>query len=123
MDLNKSDKILFLIIIIVFIISLYIIFSHDSSGSNALVYKNGEVILEIDLNLDEQLYEVEGENGTVRILAGNGKVKVIEEKSPYHICSKQGYITKSYETIVCLPNKISIEISNNKKSQVDTVVK
>lgn len=123
MTLNKSDKILFLIITIVFIMSMYIIFKNKSDGNRALVLKNGEIILEIDLTLEEQEYIVNGENGPVRILAGNGKIKVIEEDSPYHICSKQGYISASYETIVCLPNKISIEISNKIDDKIDTVVK
>lgn len=123
MTLNRSDIILFITIGTIFIISLFWIFSKNTIGNIAKVYKNGEVILEIDLTLDEQEYSVIGENGIVKILAGNGKIKVVEEKSPYHICSNQGYISASYETIVCLPNKISIEISNDKKAEIDTVVK
>lgn len=124
MILNKSDRILFLIIFLIFIVSLYFIFTKKDNGNIAKVLKDGKVILEIDLTLPEKEYKVEGANGTVRILAGNGKIKVIEEDSPYHICSKQGYISSSYETIVCLPNRISIEISNEVNDElIDTVVR
>lgn len=123
MILNKSDKILFIIIGIIFVISIYLVFNKNNNGNVAKVLKNGEIILEIDLTLDEQEYVVDGVNGPVKILAGNGKIKVIEEDSPYHICSKQGYISSPYETIVCLPNKISIEISNKIENKIDTVVK
>ena len=70
---------------------------------------------------EEQTYEVKGYNGPVYISAGNGKIKVEDEDSPLHLCSKQGYITKSYETIVCLPNKIVVKIEN--KSDIDTIIK
>ena len=54
-------------------------------------------------------------NGNVKIKAGNGRIKVIEETSEKHLCSKQGYIEESYETIVCLPNKIVIKITSGEK--------
>ena len=65
--------------------------------------------------------KAEGYNGKVKIVVNNNKIKVSEEKSPKHLCSKQGYISKTYEQIICLPNKIVIEIKDN--DTVDTVVK
>ena len=62
-----------------------------------------------------------GYNGEVVIFAGQGKIKIEEENSPLHLCSKQGYISASYETIVCLPNKITIKIEAI--DSLDTVVK
>ena len=50
----------------------------------------------------------------------NKSAKVVEEKSPLHLCSKQGYISKSYETIVCLPNKIVIKLESN--DDLDVIV-
>ena len=43
----------------------------------------------------------------------NGKVKVLEENSPKHLCSKQGFIENTHESIICLPNKIIIKIEDN----------
>ena len=50
----------------------------------------------------------------MKIEVKNKKIRVITENSPLHLCSKQGFISKSYETIVCLPNKIVIKIENDK---------
>ena len=33
--------------------------------------------------------------------------------------AKQGYISKSYESIICLPNKIVIKLENN--SDIDVI--
>ena len=44
---------------------------------------------------------------------------MLKEDSPLHLCSKQGYISKSYESIICLPNKIVIKLENN--SDIDVI--
>ena len=80
------------------------------------------MILKIDLSEDEKIYEVEGYNGPIIIKAGNGKVMVEEEDSPKHLCSKQGYISKNYESIICLPNKIIVKIET-KDGNIDTIIK
>ena len=58
-------------------------------------------------------------NNDVRIKVKNKKIKVLKEDSPLHLCSKQGYISKSYESIICLPNKIVIKLENN--SDIDVI--
>lgn len=120
MKINKHDIIL--IIVIVCISSVVIIINNLKSkqGTNALVYYDNKLIKKIDLSIDKT-YNVKGYNGNVKIIVKDNKIKVDEEKSPLHLCSKQGYISKSHETIVCLPNKIVIEIDS--KKIVDTVVK
>ncbi|MGE5455603.1 MAG: NusG domain II-containing protein [Ignavibacteriales bacterium] len=121
--MNKKDTTL---IVIVLAISIIIIFGYklfEKDGvKNALVYYKDNLILTIDLTIKEKkAYYVNGYNGKVKILAGNGRVMVDEENSPLHLCSKQGYISKSYETIVCLPNKVIIKIDNI--DELDAIVK
>lgn len=120
--MNKQDKLLILVLLIVVII-LLLIFKLNEKKDNllAVVYYENNKVLTIDLSKDEDVYYVEGYNGNVKLIAGNGKIKVDEEESPLHLCSKQGYITKSYESIVCLPNKIVIKIEAN--DELDAIVK
>lgn len=111
--MNKSDYVLIAFLGLI-IAGLFAFLSLDkSSVNNALVYYDNDLVLSIDLNTKLKEYKVKGYNGDVFIKAGEGKIKVIEEKSPLHLCSKQGYISKSYETIVCLPNKIVIKLESN----------
>ena len=84
----------------------------EKASQILLNYYENEVILKINLE-EEKEYVVKGYNGDVKIKAGNGKIKVVEETSEKHLCSKQGYIKESYETIVCLPNKIVIKITSD----------
>lgn len=119
--MNKNDVYLVAIILgIVVLLFLGLKLNEKKNVTKALVYYDNELVLTIDLLTDEKEYVVDGYNGPVSIYAGNGKIKVEEEDSPLHLCSKQGYISKSYESIVCLPNKIVITLDNN---ELDTVVK
>lgn len=121
--MNKNDRILIGIISIICISFLILFTQLEPKGEKvAVVYFQNERILTIDLTLHEKKeYQVNGKNGMVRIEVDDDKIRVIEEESPLHICSKQGYISKSTESIVCLPNKIVIQIET--KNEIDTVVR
>lgn len=123
--MNKSDIKLIIIILLIAITVLFVIAIIDKNNSKeALVYYDNKLVLTIDLNeSEEKIYIVDGFNGEVKIIAGNGKIKVDEEESPLHLCSKQGFIEESYESIVCLPNKIVIKISSKKKKDLDTILR
>ena len=123
--MNKSDIKLIIIILLIAITVLFVIAIIDKNNSKeALVYYDNNLVLTIDLNeSEEKIYIVDGFNGEVKIIAGNGKIKVDEEESPLHLCSKQGFIEESYESIVCLPNKIVIKISSKKKKDLNTILR
>lgn len=123
--MNKSDIKLIIIILLIAITVLFVIAIIGKNNSKeALVYYDNNLVLTIDLNeSEEKIYIVDGFNGEVKIIAGNGKIKVDEEESPLHLCSKQGFIEESYESIVCLPNKIVIKISSKKKKDLDTILR
>lgn len=118
--MNKNDFKMILIVILVIGILFLVYFFNKEEANKALVYYGSDLILTIDLNIDKE-YIVQGDNGDVVIKVKNKKIKVEDENSPYHLCSKQGYISNSGESIVCLPNKIIIELPSN--DGIDTEVK
>lgn len=118
--MNKNDLKMILIVILIIGILFLVYFSNRKEANKALVYHGTDLILTIDLNIDKE-YVVQGDNGNVVIKVLDKKIKVKEENSPYHLCSKQGYISNSGESIVCLPNKIIIELPSN--DGIDTEVK
>ena len=118
--MNKFDIIL---CITIFILSglLYLFSINKDNGEYAVVYYDHDEILKIDLkDKEKRTYTVNGYNGEILIETVDGKVRVVDEISPKHLCSKQGYISNSYDSIICLPNKVVIEIVND---EVDTVVR
>lgn len=119
--MNKSDLKLIIILIIISVIGLISIKLIPSKESKAQVFYNNELVLEVPLDEVYQEYKVTGYNGDITLIKENKKIKVKEEISPLHLCSKQGFISKSYETIVCLPNKVVVKIVDNE--EIDTVVR
>lgn len=112
--MNKKDV---LLIFVVLIISLLFIFK-PNNNKYALVYYEDKVILKVKLDKHEK-YRVKGYLGEVIIETDIDKVRVSEETSKYHLCSKQGYVSNNVP-IVCLPNKIIIKIEE--ESELDAVV-
>ena len=75
--------------------------------------------LVIDLSKDKT-YVVNGKLGKVHIEVKQKKVRVTQEKSPHHYCSKQGYVSDANVPIVCLPNETVVKIE--KEASQDTVI-
>lgn len=117
--INKNDILLIIPLLIISAILIFIMNIKKEANNIAKVYYDGKLIKKIDLSINK-IYNIKGYNGNVKIKVKNHKIRVIEEKSMKHICSKNGYINKSYQSIICLPNKIVIEIDGSK---IDTVVK
>jgi hypothetical protein len=117
--MNKSDLKLILILLLISFFGFCFFKFFSRKGSNAFVYHDGNLVLTIDLNIDND-YVVQGDNGDVSIIVRNGKIKVSSENSPLHLCSLQGFVDDSNQSIVCLPNKIVINIGDN---LYDAVVK
>ncbi|MGI6330095.1 MAG: NusG domain II-containing protein [Bacilli bacterium] len=122
--MNKSDY--QLIFFVLFIVTLFWIIGGlltNSSKKIALVYYEEKLIKTIPLDHQEKKeYLVQGYNGPVVIITKGDKIKVKEEESPLNLCSKQGYISKPYEMIVCLPNHLVIKIKGEKEA-FDAVIR
>lgn len=117
--MNKYDKWL-IIILLILSLGFIIIRKVTYKKSNyAYVYYENEVIEKIDLNINN-IYTVNGYNGDVVIEVKDKKIRVVEENSKEHICSKQGFVSDD-TPIICLPNKIVIKIEN-KISELDTII-
>ena len=119
--MNKSDLILITIVFVISVILIVILMNNSSSGNYAFVYYENKIIKKIDLSKND-IYKVDGYNGEVVIEVKNHKIGVINETSPYHLCSKQGFVSSSLEPIVCLPNKIVIKIEEE-NTELDAVVR
>ncbi len=116
-SMNKYDLILCISVFLVAGI-LLILTKLPKDGTNAIVYYENKEVLRIDLSINNT-YTVSGYNGDVTLEVKDKKIRVLDEVSPKHLCSKQGYISNSYESIICLPNKIVVKIDNN---DIDAVV-
>ena len=112
--MTKGDKVLIIFVIILAMVSTLFIRrqAFSSTGKYISVQVNGKEIKKIiyDTKIIGNTIPIESEYGYNLIEIGDEEVRVIEADCPDKIDVKQGYISRIGETIVCLPNKMVIEI-------------
>ncbi len=82
------------------------------SGARVIVSQNGTVLQEYPLNGFEDRVITNPENGgTNRMHISGGKVWVTDASCPDKVCEHYGRISADGELIVCLPNKLIIQIA------------
>ncbi len=127
--MTKWDKILIILILILSLAGLTFVSAMgiDSNQKYAVVMVNGETIKKISVSGTEknQIHDFEfggGHKGYIEI--NNGKVRMLEMDKkicPNSICSNTGWISKKYQNIVCLPNKITVSFEQKSDDELDII--
>ena len=81
------------------------LFVFSSSGDKVIIKQNNEIVYELSLSKNKT---VELAGNTVEIK--DGKADVTKASCKNQICVKHRKIEKKGESIVCLPNKVIVEI-------------
>ena len=92
----------------------FLLLRPKSGGHMARDTLDGKVVEEIDLSRVEQPYTLtlEGPGGfSNTITVEKGRICVSKAGCPDQICVHQGYISDGTTPIVCLPNRLIIEIT------------
>ena len=66
---------------------------------------------------------LDGVDGQNVLVIANGTARIEEADCPDKLCVHQKAISKNHETIVCLPNKVVVEITGSEESGFDTIAK
>ena len=124
--ISKSRAELILVIVIIAIagcIYLYLNFFSPSKGAKVQILVDGEVTQEYDLNSNQRVV-IETDNGGQNILIiDNGRCYLDDANCPDKLCVNQGMISKSGQSIICLPHKLVITIVGGEEQEVDSVAK
>ena len=115
----KSDKktmlrdiILIASLLIAGLVLLLVMRPSSENGSTAVVQVDGVIVSRFPLSEDGVHVLNDGLN-TIEIK--DGKVRMMEAKCPNLQCVHQGWISRSYQSIVCLPNKVIVTIEGDDK--------
>ncbi|GAA4653911.1 NusG domain II-containing protein [Anaerocolumna aminovalerica] len=119
--MKKNDLILAGVILTIAIGALIFVNLNKKEGNTVIVKVDGEVYKEFPLDVDAT-YEIKGANGGTNLLViKDGYADITEASCPDEVCVVQPKINKSGETIVCLPNKVIIEINGENQSELDAI--
>ena len=104
--MKKNDYILIVVLVFASGILLFLFNLNKNNDSNIVLVKRNDTVLEYKLD-EDRIINLEP---YMKIQIKNKKVKVIETSCRNKICYRHRYISKTNEQIVCIPNKIVIEI-------------
>lgn len=113
----KKGDICLIIIAVIFLV-LWLV--PKDGGGEAKVYVNGKLKTQLSLDKDCE-FTVESKFGKNTVTVKDGNIYISHADCPDKLCQK-GKITSSGESIVCLPNRLSIVIENTKKSKTDVIL-
>ena len=115
LDLNRLTLLDVIAIVVLLLLSTSVIL-HNKLGSNlpwaraaeASIFRDGELLFQ-HLKLDKD-QEVVLSNGAMVVEVRDGRIRVKGSDCPRRICLHTGWIQHPGETIVCVPNKMVIEV-------------
>lgn len=127
--MKKGDVIVIFVVVLLSIASITLISMSESplDKKNVIIEVNGKVVKAISVTKEtEGIYDFNFSNNVGYLDIQEGKVRMLkmdQDVCPQQICSDTGWIEFSYETIVCLPNKISVNIQGieSNESEIDGV--
>lgn len=111
--IKRNDFILIGILVVAFAIICAAILFFKRDGREVVVSIDG--VPSISFPLDENLvYEIEGFNGGKNTLViENGAAYLTDSTCPDHLCEYMGRISKVGQSIICLPNRVVVEIAGD----------
>ena len=107
--ISVYDILLIGMLVITPILSLSSVWHQDQDKKEALIYHNNKLLEVHDLSQD-RVISISDKGIEMTINIDGGRIRVLESNCPKHICVHIGWISNSGQTIVCVPNKMLVEV-------------
>ena len=114
--MRKGD----LFVIAFILIALLVWLLPSGNGEIVEIKVNGELYEALPLG-EDALIEVKTEFGVNVVEIGNSCVSITSSDCKNKLCNKET-ISKNWQSIVCLPNKLSVTIVNKSTNETDVLI-
>ena len=112
------DILLIVALLLIGIVLLFVLRGRSSEGSYVVIMYQNDEKARFSLAIDG-VYDINDGKNQIEIL--DGKVRMIDADCPDELCIRQGWIEYDGQSIICLPNKITVMVSGG-DSSVDFVL-
>ena len=122
--INKFEIGIWIAIISVSVLLACVYFATSKSGEYVQVKIDGKVTAKYSLR-ENGIYPIIGSGENILVIEG-GEAFIKEANCPDKLCVKQGRIKRVGQSLICLPNKVVVEVVDTKsdsESGVDAIVK
>jgi len=120
--LKKGDIILCIALLSLSILGIILPVLSAKDGTSLTVSINGELYTKMPLSTDTIL-DIIQDDGVISntLVITNGQASISHATCFNQLCVAQVPISSTNETIVCLPNKVILEISNGSDTFIDSI--
>ena len=112
--IKKADIVLFFILLIMGVALSIFSFSSGTAGEKVEISLDGKLYGTYDLHKD-QVIEINENNHLNKITIKDGYVQMTYSDCKNQVCVNDGKINKTNQSIVCLPNRVMIQITGGKE--------
>ncbi len=117
--LKKKDWILIVVILCVAGLAVLVRTFVGAAGANRVIVKR-EGAIEGIYSLSEDR-EVEINGGTNLLQIKNGEASMVQADCPDQLCVHQKPVSLNHESIICLPNRVVVEVESGANREFDAV--
>ena len=103
--MKKGDIVVLGVIAAVFILSIVMLTSFSKNGSRVIVKQDNKVVYDQSITKNNTV-----DTGSNVVVIENKVVYMKQSNCKNQICVKSDKISKKGESIICLPNKVIVEI-------------
>lgn len=117
--INKADIVLFICLLLMGLALSAWSFAAGGTGQQAVVTVDGQHYGTYSL-FENQTIEIQQKNHLNKITIKDGTVQMTYSDCHNQVCVKDGSISMANQSIVCLPNKVMVEIIGG-EGEIDAV--
>lgn len=118
----KKREIIILVITVLLVAGIFAFYLYrQQQGAVVLVKINGEVVEELPLD-EDTVYEITQDGRVSNVVhIEDSQVWITDADCPDKLCENMGKVSKDGQTLVCLPNKVIVQIEGGESADIDIV--
>jgi hypothetical protein len=118
--ITRWDKLLIICLIAIALICICISARLDKDADTLIIKIGGKEAIRMPLSNDRE-FDVQGPLGITRIKIKNRYVRVMDSPCKRKICVETGWIRKSHQHIICVPNQVFIYLEGGRDEKIDGI--
>lgn len=118
---TKNDLIFILVLLLLAGVATLTLLLTRTEGDTVTVTVDGVLFGEYSLHENRSI-EIRCENGYNLLVIEDGRARIESADCPDGICSSHRPITYHGESIICLPNRVVVEIRSRSNQQPDIII-
>ncbi len=121
---SNGDKVIIFFVILIAVISyvLFSVFLFDDRADTLEIFTDGKLYAAYNLaSAKEEMLEIKTKYGTNQLKISQNGAEMVKASCPDKRDVKMGEITKAGQVLICVPNRVVVKLTSQKKAEVDRV--